>query len=120
MKTPKDTPQDYTGNDFYCDMVLSKKVEVKIEIETDNVIAFHHTKPYWPAHIVVIPKKHINSLLTLEESDNELLIELIDIVKQMADKLNIEYGEARVLTNLGNYQDSKHLHFHVSSGKALR
>jgi len=25
-----------------------------------------------------------------------------------------------VLTNLGRYQDSKHLHFHVNSGDPLR
>jgi len=27
-----------------------------------------------------------------------------------------EHGACRVLTNLGKYQDSKHLHWHVSSG----
>ena len=35
----------------------------------------------------------------------------------IAGKVESEYGAARVLTNLGEYQDSKHLHFHISSGK---
>jgi len=26
----------------------------------------------------------------------------------------------RILTNLGRYQDSKHLHFHINSGEPLR
>ena len=29
-------------------------------------------------------------------------------------------NSARILTNLGRYQDSKHLHFHISSGEPLR
>lgn len=83
-------------------------------------MAFHYTKPYWPIHIVVIPKKHISSLITLEESDNDLVIEIMNVVKSIARKLTNENGEARVLTNLGNYQDSKHLHFHVSCGKSVK
>ncbi|MEO8574469.1 MAG: HIT family hydrolase, partial [Pyrinomonadaceae bacterium] len=31
-----------------------------------------------------------------------------------------EKGAARVMTNLGEYQDSKHLHFHVNSGERIR
>jgi histidine triad (HIT) family protein len=31
-----------------------------------------------------------------------------------------EKGAVRVLTNLGRYQDSKHLHFHVYSGESVR
>lgn len=107
-------------NDFYCEEVLSGKTQVEKVVETDNVLAFHHTKPFWPVHIVVIPKKHIQSLLHLEEIDNPLLIELFSVIKQVARKVKEENGACRVLTNLGNYQDSKHLHFHVSLGNPLR
>ena len=79
--------------DYYCDEVLSGRTPVKVVRETGNVLAYHHTRPFWPVHIVVIPKRHISSLITLEE-----------------------HGACRVLTNLGKYQDSKHLHWHVSSG----
>lgn len=104
--------------DFYCDEVLSGKTEVRKVLETDRVLAYHHTRPFWPTHIVVIPKTHVGSLLTL--NDNELLLELLDAVKQVAAQVVKEKGAARVLTNLGDYQDSKHLHFHVNSGKQLR
>ncbi len=117
---PEEEVIKYTESDFYCDMVLNGKIEVNVELETPHVLAFHHTKPYWPTHIVVIPKSHVDSLITLTDKQNDLLIELMSIVKKVADKLLKEKGEARVLTNLGNYQDSKHLHFHVSSGKAFR
>lgn len=104
------------GSDFYCKQVLSGKTQVETVIETDNVLAYHHTRAFWETHIVVVPKKHVASLLTAE---NDLLIELLDAVKIVADKIVKEQGAARVLTNLGDYQDSKHLHFHVYSGEQI-
>jgi len=39
------------------------------------VLAYHHTKPFWPVHIVVIPKKHIASFVTLTDEDAPILKE---------------------------------------------
>lgn len=103
--------------DFYCDEVLSGKTQIEKVFETERVLAYLHTRPFWETHIVVIPKKHVDSLLTVE---NELLIELLHVVKHVATKVLGEKGAARVLTNLGEYQDSKHLHFHVNSGRQVR
>ncbi len=103
--------------DFYCEEVLSGKTFVEKVLETDNVLAFYHTKPYWPVHIVVTPKKHISSLLTITQEENDILLELISTIKQVATKVTDENGASRILTNLGKYQDSKHLHFHVSYGE---
>jgi len=103
--------------DFYCDEVLSGRTLVKVVLETDNVLAYHHTKPYWPIHVVVIPKRHVSSLLALREEDNQLLIELFRVIKEVANEVVRENGACRVLSNLGQYQDSKHLHWHVSFGE---
>jgi len=103
--------------DFYCDEVLSGKTSVEKVFETGNVLAYHHTRPFWETHIVVIPKTHVDSLLTV---DDNLLVELLAAVKIIAAQLMEEKGAVRVLTNLGNYQDSKHLHFHVNSGHQIR
>ena len=111
------SPMQDLMEDFYWDEVLSGKTRVKRVFETDNVLAYHHTRPYWETHIVVIPKQHVDNLLTV---DNKLLTELLDVVKTVAALVLSEKGAARVLTNLGNYQDSKHLHFHVSSGNQIR
>ncbi|MEK6959826.1 MAG: HIT domain-containing protein [Nanoarchaeota archaeon] len=101
-------------DDFYCDEVFSGKTPVNKILETDNVLAYYHTKPHWPVHIVVVPKEHIESLLTI--SDSPLVIEILEVIKQVAKKVNNEHGSCRILTNLGKYQDSKHLHFHVCYG----
>ena len=107
------------SEDFYCEQVISRKIAVKKVLETENILAYHHTKPFWETHIVVIPKKHIASLLTLEKADEPIFLELFEVIRQVADQIVKEKGAARVLTNLGTYQDSKHLHFHVNSGEQL-
>jgi len=106
--------------DFYCDQVLSGKTKVKKVMETNNVLAYYHTNPYYPTHIVAIPKKHISSFITLEAGDNLLLLELLGVIKQVAANVTREHGACRVITNMGNYQDSKHLHWHIVHGKPLR
>ncbi|EST55505.1 HIT family hydrolase [Brevibacillus panacihumi W25] len=108
------------SEDFYCEEVLSGKTPVEKVYETERVLAYYHTRPFYEVHIVVIPKKHISSLLTLAESDSDLLLELIDVVKIVAEQVVSQYGASRVLTNLGAYQDSKHLHWHVFYGKQIR
>jgi diadenosine tetraphosphate (Ap4A) HIT family hydrolase len=52
--------------------------------------------------------------------DNDLLIELVGIIKQVAVQVVKEHGACRVITNLGEYQDSKHLHWHVVCGRLLQ
>lgn len=101
-------------NDFYCDEVFSGKTKVEIVKETKNVLAFYHTKPYYPVHIVVTPKKHISSLVELDE--NDITLELIDVLKSVSAEIKEKYKSCRITTNLGDYQDSKHLHFHIIHG----
>ncbi len=102
--------------DFYCESVLSGKVDVDRVHETENVLAYRHTRPFWETHIVVIPKRHIPSLLSLGPEDDGLLAELFRVIRAVAAGVVEERGAARVLTNLGDYQDSRHLHFHVYAG----
>ncbi|HSX42415.1 MAG TPA: HIT domain-containing protein [Candidatus Saccharimonadales bacterium] len=110
---------DYSGSDFYCDIAIPGKIELQKEYESENVLAFHHTKPFWQVHIVVVPKKHIPSLTALSKEDEPILLELLEVLKKLAANVEKGTGAARIVTNLGDYQDSKHLHFHVSSGKKI-
>jgi histidine triad (HIT) family protein len=105
--------------DFYCDEVLSGRTAVNKIIETDEVLAFHHTRPFYPAHVVIIPKRHVSSLLALTEDDDHLLLQLIGIIREVAAEIVQAHGACRVVTNLGEYQESKHLHWHVVFGNAL-
>ena len=110
----------YTGDDFYCDRVLSGCTPIEVVMETQEVLAFHHTRPFWPVHIGVIPKQHIPSLVDLGVGGEKTLEQIMAVVRQVAGQVLAEHGACRVLTNLGEYQDSKHLHFHVCAGEPLR
>nr|WP_154892326.1 HIT domain-containing protein [Paenibacillus xylanexedens] len=106
--------------DFYCEEVLSGKTEVEIVIETDNVLAYHHTRPFYEHHIVVIPKMHIQSFISEEETNNEeLILEIMQVIKKIAAGMVERTGASKIITNLGSYQDSKHMHWHVISGERV-
>ena len=99
--------------DFYCDEVFSGRTEVRVVRETSTVLAFHHTKPSYPVHIVVVPKKHIPSLTTASEDDWPLVVETLSIAREVARDIECSQGRCSLVTNLGDYQDSKHLHWHI-------
>ncbi|MDP6540252.1 MAG: HIT domain-containing protein [Planctomycetota bacterium] len=107
------------SDDFYCDEVLSGRTRVEVVAETDEVLAFRHTRPFWPVHVVVVPRRHVPSLTDLGEGGEELLAEVLSVVRRVAADVESRHGACRVLTNLGDYQDSKHLHFHVTHGPPL-
>jgi histidine triad (HIT) family protein len=87
--------------------------------EDDWILAFHHTRPFWEVHVVVVPKRHIASLTTVTEDDADLMRRLLVVVQDVAREVEERTGAAAVLTNLGRYQDSRHLHIHVHSGGVL-
>ena len=102
-------------SDFYCAEVLSGRTPVEVLHEDDAVLAFRHTRPaYRDAHVVVIPKAHVDDLLAAEP---ETLRHLLAVVRAHAADVVARHGACRVITNLGRYQDAKHLHWHVVSGE---
>ena len=117
MTVPTDRSE---GNDFYCDVALPNIAALDVLHDGEGVLAFHHTRPFWEVHIVVVPKRHVASLTDAHGADDALVRELLTVVQNVAATVEATHGAARVLTNLGAYQDSKHLHIHVSSGDQLR
>lgn len=105
-------------NDFYCDFVFSGKVEVKKIKETKDVLAFHHTQPSWTTHIVIVPKKHIANLLEVEKLD--IIREIFEVAREIIKENNFDKSNFKIITNGGQFQDSKHLHFHLVSGKQTK
>lgn len=110
----------YPGNDFYCDVAIPNIDNLDVIEDTASVLAYRHTRPFWAVHIVVVPKAHIESFTTVAEVDEPVVRELLAVVQRIAGGVESSHGAARINTNLGTYQDSKHLHIHVSSGDRLR
>jgi histidine triad (HIT) family protein len=113
-------PDDYTGHDFYCDVALPNVDALDVVHEDDRVLAFRHTKPFYDVHVMVVPKRHIASLTTATADDEADLRALFTMVQRVAAEIERDHGGARVVTNIGKYQDSKHLHVHVVSGSVLQ
>lgn len=109
----------YRGNDFYCDVAIPHTDRLEMVHEDDRVLAFHHTRPFWAVHIVVVPKRHIPSMTTVTAADQVDVLALLAVVQSVARDVELSHGAAAVLTNLGAYQDSKHLHVHVHSGNRI-
>jgi histidine triad (HIT) family protein len=100
-------------SDFYCNQALNGQVPIEKVLETDRVLAFHHTNPSYPVHIVVVPKPHVPSFTDLGNADEGLLVEVVRVLREIASGVEKEHGSCSVTTNLGLYQESKHMHWHV-------
>src|SRR5690625_7009517 len=102
--------QPYSGTDFYCDVALPDPDSLDVVHEDERVLVYHHTRPFWAVHLVAVPKRHIPSLTDTCGATDEDLCALFDAVQTVARRVELEHGAAAVTTNLGAYQDSKHLH----------
>lgn len=79
------------------------------------MLAFRHTKPSYEFHIVIVPKEHLKTLADV--NDFSLIQEIFQIAQRLVRKYGLDKTNFRIITNEGAYQDSKHLHFHLVSGK---
>ncbi len=111
---------EYDGDDFYCDIALANTAVLDVVHEDDRVIAFHHTKPVWELHLVVIPKRHIASLTRAAATDEDDVQAMMKVAQSLARAVEEERGAEAVVTNLGSYQDSQHLRVHIHSGAQIR
>ena len=53
--------------------IVNKEIPSQIVYEDEDVLAFNDINPIAPVHILVIPKKHIKSLIELEKEDEALI-----------------------------------------------
>lgn len=102
----------------FCKIVAGEIPTDKI-YEDEDIIAFNDLDPQAPIHFLVIPKKHITSLATLDESDSDLVAKIMLVIQKLAKENNLE--GYRVVTNIGEDggQSVPHLHFHVLGGRAF-
>lgn len=89
--------------------------------EDDQILAFYDIDKKAPVHFLVIPKKHVKSILELQESDSELLGHIFCTIGKLAKELGIADGGFRTVINTGDDagQSVHHLHFHVLGGRYL-
>ena len=99
--------------DWYCEDVLSGKLEVGRIWEDDRVLAFHHPKPKAEIHVVVIPKDHVPSILDAMALDGVLLSSMVQAVQKTARVLGLDRTGFYVRTNAAAPGVTPHMHWHV-------
>ena len=76
-------------------------------------MAFHHPRPSYPFHILLVPKKAVASLKELDPGDCAFLSDLYSAVQSLVDEFHLP--AYRLIVNGGEYQDFPQLHFHLIS-----
>lgn len=98
---------------IFCRIIAGEIPSKKI-FENERFIAFHDLYPKAPVHLLVIPKKHIESLAHLNAEDASLMGELTMLLPRLAQELNLEDGfKVMVNTGKGGGQEVFHLHYHL-------
>ena len=85
----------YDGTDFYCDVALPDPGALRVVHDDDRVLAFHHTRPFWDVHIVVIPKRHIASLTSVTAEDEADVRALFAVVQAVPGRSSGSTGPRR-------------------------
>lgn len=101
--------------------IIKREIPSQIIYEDDEIIAFKDIQPAAPIHILVIPKKHIPSLVELEKEDELLIGKIYTVINKIAKAQGVKEKGYRVIVNCGKDggQEVGHLHFHLLAGKQL-
>ncbi|MCL2557531.1 MAG: histidine triad nucleotide-binding protein [Treponema sp.] len=96
------------------------EIPANVAYEDDEMLAFHDINPVSPLHVLLIPKKHIASLLDLSRDDEALAGRMLARAGELARRLGYGQNGARFVFNAGRDggQTVGHLHLHILGGRA--
>jgi histidine triad (HIT) family protein len=100
--------------------IIDKEIPAKVIFEDDRCLAFHDIAGQAPIHVLVIPKRPIVSVATLEDDDADLMGHMLLVIRDLARQLKLDQGY-RVVVNCGpdGGQSVDHLHFHLLGGRKM-
>ena len=103
---------------IFCRIIKGEIPSSKV-YEDDKVYAFKDINPAAPIHILVIPKKHIESLKDLSEEDKEYVWKIHEAINVIAEEQGFIDDGYRVVVNCGKDagQEVMHLHYHLLAGE---
>jgi histidine triad (HIT) family protein len=88
--------------------------------ETDTTFAFRDVEPQAPTHVLVVPRTHLPNAAALAAEQPDVMIDLINAAKSVADQAGLEDGY-RLVFNTGAvaHQSVFHAHLHVLGGRQM-
>ena len=108
-------------NCLFCKIVKGE-IPADIVYENKDILGFRDIDPKAPLHILIIPKKHIESINKLKISDKHLAGELIFASKEIAKNEGIDLKGFRTIinTNEDGGQTVYHIHMHIMGGRQMK
>ncbi|MCX8028692.1 MAG: histidine triad nucleotide-binding protein [Brevinematales bacterium] len=106
-------------NDCVFCKIVNKEIKSKIVYEDETTLCFEDINPKAPVHVLVVPKKHISTIMELE--DNDIMIDIFKAIQKVAQVKNIDKDGFRVVVNhlQNGGQTVFHLHFHILGGRQM-
>jgi len=93
------------------------EIPADIVYKDDDMLAFRDIYPKAPVHFLVIPRRHIENLFDVTESDTGLLGRIQLMIPEIAKQQGLDSGFRTVLnTGPGGHQEVYHMHYHVLGG----
>ena len=100
--------------------IINREILADIVYEDEFCLAFRDVSPQAPTHVLLIPKKPVESLDGLSEADEQLAGHLLMKVPQVAATLGLTDGYRTVInTGQEGGQTVFHLHIHILGGREL-
>lgn len=98
--------------------IANHEQDADIVYEDEKFIVLNDINPKAPTHLLIAPKKHIDSVNELEETDRELISDMIFLAKKLALENRISEKGYRLTFNVGRGggQIIDHLHLHLMGG----
>ena len=107
-------------NCLFCKIIKGEIPSKKI-YEDDDVFAFYDIAPQAPVHFLVVPKRHIATIMDMQPADCELVGKMLYRAQIIAKELGIEESGARFVFNCkaDAGQTVFHIHLHVLGGQVM-
>ena len=101
--------------------IIDGKVKGDVVYEDESVVAFKDIVPRAPVHMLIVPRKHVRTLVDLQPADNLLIGMIFGAAAKLAQKFGIAKTGYRVVVNCGADagQTVFHLHFHLIGGRQM-
>ena len=101
--------------------IILKEIPANIHYEDEDLIVIDDINPTAPIHLLIIPKKKIETLNNLTHEDTNLVGKMIQTAKDMASKLGIDKSGYRTIFNCNEDggQTVYHIHLHLVGGRTF-
>ena len=101
--------------------IVRREIPATLVYEDERVAAFNDINPQAPTHVLIVPKRHIETLNELGTEDDRLVGELVRRAAAIAGERGLSAGGYRTVfnTNRDAGQTVFHIHLHLLGGRAM-